>query len=139
MPKVKNKQTQFSRCPCVGATLDKLIQPAILAILSHGPLHGYELTRKIGDIPHFLDEAPDISGVYRMLKALEKRGVVTSDWSMSQEGRPKRQFTITDNGRQCLENWVITLHNYHKTIGSLLKVTQKAVRNLTVAARQTDA
>ena len=98
----------------------------MLAILAAGPLHGYELARQIGDIPHFLDEAPDVSGVYRMLKTLEARGMVTSDWDISQEGRPKRLFTITDRGRQCLAHWNVTLHNYHKAIGSLLKTTQKA-------------
>jgi len=126
MPK-KNQQ-KFSHCPCVGATLDKLVQPAMLAILAKGPLHGYELARKIGEIPHFLDEAPDVSGVYRMLKTLETRGMVTSDWDISLEGRPKRLFTITDDGRRCLEHWSTTLQNHHKAIGSLLKTTQKAVR-----------
>jgi DNA-binding PadR family transcriptional regulator len=124
----KKTQKTFSQYPCVGATLDKLIQPAMLAILAKESLHGYELVRKIGDIPHFLEEAPDMSGVYRMLKAMEKRGMVTSDWDMSQDGRPKRIFTITDTGRQCLVNWNDTLQNYHKTICSLLKATQKAVR-----------
>jgi DNA-binding PadR family transcriptional regulator len=128
MPKVHNNQNKFSRCPCVGATLDKLIQPAMLAILANESLHGYELARKVGEIPHFLDDAPDISGVYRMLKTLEKRGMVTSDWDISQQGRPKRQFTITDDGRQCLAHWVATLQTYYETIGSLLKTAQKAVR-----------
>ena len=100
----------------------------MLAILAEGSLHGYELARKIGDIPHFLDDAPDVSGVYRMLKALEARGIVTSDWDISQGGRPKRLFTITNEGRQCLEHWTATLRNYHKTIASLLKTTQKAIR-----------
>jgi len=100
----------------------------MLAILAQGPLHGYELARKIGEIPHFLDEAPDISGIYRMLKSLETRGIVTSDWDISEEGRPKRLFTMTDAGRRCLENWNATLQNYHKGVASLLKTTQKAVQ-----------
>ena len=107
--------------------MDKLVQPAMLAILAKGPLHGYELARKIGEIPHFLDEAPDVSGVYRMLKILETRGMVTSDWDISHEGRPKRLFSITTDGRQCLKNWNTTLQNYHKAVASLLKTTQKAV------------
>ena len=126
MPK-KNQKT-FTQCPCVGATLDKLVQPALLAILARGPLHGYELARKIGEIPHFLDEAPDVSGVYRMLKSLEARGMVTSDWDISEGGRPKRIFSITDDGKLCLEHLNATLQNYHKTVGALLKTTQKAVR-----------
>ena len=124
----KSEQNRFIECPCIGATLDKLIQPAMLAILAKGPLHGYELTRQIGTIPHFIDEAPDVSGVYRMLKTLEKRGMVTSDWDISQGERPKRVFTITQEGKQCLKHWNTTLQNYHKTIGSLLKATQQAIR-----------
>jgi len=118
----------FHHCPCVGATLDKLIQPAMLAILAQGPLHGYELARKIGDIPHFLDESPDVSGIYRVLKSLESRGIVTSDWDISQGGRPKRIFALTDVGHQCLENWILTLQNYRKAIGALLQATQKNVQ-----------
>lgn len=121
------KQNVFNQCPCVGATLDKLVQPAMLAILAKESLHGYELARKIGEIPHFLDEAPDVSGIYRMLKSLQARGMVTSEWDVSEGGRPKRLFTITDDGRKCLENWNATLQNYHKAVGSLLKATQKAV------------
>jgi DNA-binding PadR family transcriptional regulator len=126
MPK-RNPKT-FSQCPCVGATLDKLVQPAVLAILTEMPLHGYELARKIGNIPHFLDEAPDISGVYRILKSLESRGMVTSHWDLSAGGRPKRLFAITDEGRRCLEHWNVTLKQYHQSVGSLLKTTEKAVR-----------
>jgi DNA-binding PadR family transcriptional regulator len=100
----------------------------MLAILARGPLHGYELARKVADIPHFIDEAPDVSGVYRMLKALETRGMVTSDWDIAQGGRPKLLFTITHEGRQCLEHWNDTLQTYHKSIGSLLKTTQRATR-----------
>jgi len=124
----KKTQKTFSQCPCVGTTLDKLLQPAVLAILAKEPLHGYELVRKIGDIPNALNETPDLSGVYRMLKTLEKRGMVTANWDISQGGRPKRIYTITDSGRQCLESWNVTLLNYHKTIGSLLKATQKAIQ-----------
>ena len=124
----KKNQQKFHQCPCVGATLDKLVQPAILAILTKESLHGYELVRQIGSIPHFLDEAPDISGVYRVLKTLEKRGMVTANWNISQSGRPKRLYTITDEGRQCLGHWAATLKNYHKTIGSLLKTAQKAAQ-----------
>jgi DNA-binding PadR family transcriptional regulator len=125
----KSKKSIFHQCPCVGATLDKLIQPALLAILSKGSLHGYELARQIGEIPDFLDEPPDVSGVYRMLKTLELRGMVVSSWDISEKGRAKNLFTITDNGRLCLKNWHRTLQNYRKTIDSLLKTTNKAIKH----------
>ena len=122
----KTNKFEFTDCPCIGATLDKLIQPAVLSVLAKESLHGYELARKVCDIPNFLDEAPDMSGVYRMLKVLEKRGMVTSAWDIPEGARPKRIFAITDRGRQCLEKWTTTLQNYHKTVGSLLKATRRA-------------
>ena len=124
----KKKLKEFKPCPCVGDTLDKLVQPAMLAILVKESLHGYELARKVGKIPYYLDGAPDVSGIYRMLKSLEARGMVTSEWDVSEGGHPKRLFTVTPEGRQCLENWNITLQNYHKAIGSLLKATQAALK-----------
>ena len=124
----QKSKTRSSQCPCEGTTLDKLIQPAILTILTREPLHGYELTKKISNIPGYFVKAPDVSGVYRGLKSLENFGMVTSDWGVSPDGRAKRLFTITDDGRQCLETWNITLQNYKKAIGSLLKAMQKATK-----------
>jgi hypothetical protein len=38
-----------SDCPCSGATLDKLVQPAILAALTKGPVHGYGLAERVDE------------------------------------------------------------------------------------------
>lgn len=118
-------ENEFCECPCVGATLDKLIQPAILAVLLDGPLHGYELAKRIGEIPDFLEHPPDVSGIYRFLKTLEGRGMVVSEWETPESGRAKRLFTITPNGKKCLKNWQKTLENYMSAIDSLLNQTKK--------------
>lgn len=132
MPKKSKTKTiptsKFSHCPCVGATLDKLIQPAVLAVLADESLHGYELAKRIGEIPNFLDHAPDVSGIYRILKNLESRSMVVSDWDMPPSGRAKRIFSITPDGRKCLKNWQATLENYCEAIDSLLKTTQNALK-----------
>ena len=127
MPNSKSPMP-FSACPCVGATLDKLIQPAILAVLAQGPLHGYELTKRISEIPGFLDEQPDISGIYRLLKNLENRGMVVSDWDVTKGERAKRVFTLTANGRLCLENWSHTLVRHRLAIDALLQAVQKSLQ-----------
>src|SRR5574340_1763971 len=62
-------------CPCAGATLDKLIQPAILSVLADGPMHGYRLAEWIGKTPMFGGRRPDVSGVYRFLIAMQRRGL----------------------------------------------------------------
>lgn len=127
MPEISIQEDIFNNCPCAGATLDKLLQPAVLAILAKESMHGYELARRIGEIPDFLDSPPDVSGIYRLLKTLEARGMVVADWDTTQMSRAKRLYTITENGRHCLELWHQTLQNYRKAIDSLLRATGKAI------------
>jgi len=38
MPKAKQSTKTSAHHPCMGGTLDKLVQPAVLAILAKGPL-----------------------------------------------------------------------------------------------------
>ena len=38
------------KCPCKGDYLDKLLQPAILAVLSGGPAYGLELLRELDEL-----------------------------------------------------------------------------------------
>ena len=80
-------------CPCMGGTLDKLIQPAILSVLSYGPLHGYMLAERIGKMTSESAEKPDLSGIYRFLKTMEKRGLVVSSWDTPRRGTLVSCFT----------------------------------------------
>ena len=123
----KQNLSVFEACPCAGATLDKLLQPAVLAILVNESMHGYELALRIGKIPNFLDCPPDMSGIYRILKNLEARGMVVAEWDTSETSRTKRLYSITDDGRHCLSQWNATLRTYRKSVDALLEMTQKAL------------
>ncbi len=118
---------EFVDCPCSGGTLDKLIQPAILAVLSEGPSHGYRIAEKIGEIPDFVGERPDVSGIYRFLKGMEAKGLVVSSWDTPSHGNAKRRYTITPSGRECLAQWIETLNRQLTAISALLKTTRAAV------------
>jgi PadR family transcriptional regulator, regulatory protein PadR len=119
---------KFANCPCSGATLDRLVQPAILAALTEGDMHGYLLAERISTMPGLSDEKPDVSGIYRFLKKMEAAGLVTSSWDAGDKGHAKRLFGITPNGRACLTQWTATLENYLKTIAALLAETKAATR-----------
>jgi len=116
----------LAQCPCSGRNLDKLIQPAILAILAAKPLHGYLVVQSLTDMPMFEGHEPDNTGVYRFLNAMEERGLLTSSWDMSDSGPAKKLFDLTKAGRQCLAKWVATLHEYRRQIGELLEHLQRA-------------
>ena len=119
--------SDFLDCPCRGVTLDKLIQPAILALLAAGPLHGYLIAKKVGEMPLMHGREPDASGVYRFLRAMLRKGLVVAAWDLSEKGPAKRCYEITDQGRACLGQWVATLEGYRQGIGALLKLSRRAV------------
>ena len=116
----------FENCPCTGGTLDRLIQPAILAVLAQRDLHGYRIAQRITDMPPFKGQKPDASGVYRFLKSMEDKGFVVASWDVSDRGPAQRLYRLTDPGRECLSRWTVTLDHYRRAIGSLLVITKRA-------------
>jgi DNA-binding PadR family transcriptional regulator len=118
---VKRKRT----CPCEGQTLDRLLQPTVMALLVKEPLHGYALIDRLKDSPLMKGSAPDPTGVYRLLNTLEEQGMVSHAWSESEEGPAKRLYKLTSSGRTCVEEWIDTLDGYHKDIGRLVKMMRK--------------
>jgi PadR family transcriptional regulator, regulatory protein PadR len=115
-----------SGCPCCGATLDKLVQPAILVALTGGAIHGYRLAERINEMAGQLGEKPDVSGIYRFLKRMEATGLVTSSWETGAKGHAKRLFEITPDGQACLARWATTLEAYLEAITALLKAAKAA-------------
>jgi PadR family transcriptional regulator PadR len=118
---------EFPDCPCSGGTLDKLVQPAILAVLADEPSHGYRIAERIRELPNFVSGKPDLSGVYRFLKNMESRGLVVSSWDTPGHGHAKRLYEITTAGEACLVRWVESLEQYLATITALLETTRAAV------------
>ncbi|MBM4089702.1 MAG: PadR family transcriptional regulator [Planctomycetes bacterium] len=118
---------ELAGCPCTGYSLDRLIQPAILVVLAEQPLHGYGIAERIGRLCVFGECKPDVSGVYRFLKEMESRGMVTFSWQKPQGGPARKAYQITDSGRRCLQQWIETLKNYRHGISLLLKSAQQAL------------
>jgi PadR family transcriptional regulator, regulatory protein PadR len=110
----------LERCPCSGKNLDRFLQPAALAILAGGPIHGYRIVQSLAAMPTFAGHRPDAAGVYRFLKAMEERGLVSSVWDLSEDGPAKRLFDLTPKGTDCLNRWVTTLEEYRRQIGQLI-------------------
>jgi DNA-binding PadR family transcriptional regulator len=103
-----------------------MIQPAIMTLLAGGPLHGYRIVQRLAKTPLVGGSRPDPTGVYRMLRIMEKRGFVVSSWDLSDSGPAKRLYRLTLGGRQCLGRWVKTLADYHRAIGKLLAAARQA-------------
>ena len=113
-------------CPCEGQTLDRHLQPTILAILADGPLHGYAIVERLAQLPLMNGCKPDRPGVYRALNAMERQGVVTHAWAPSENGPAKRPYELTSEGRACLGKWITTLNRYRQELGDLVAMMRRA-------------
>ena len=70
----------------------------ILKSLSWGPMHGYGIARWVEQITD--DELLIEEGsLYPALHRLQSRGLVTSEWGISETGRRVKTYTITEQGR----------------------------------------
>jgi PadR family transcriptional regulator PadR len=74
---------------------------AILAVLERGRSYGYDIVKKLEEWNvTFL--AFEQGTVYPLLKRLEKRQLLTSEWSMEETDKPKKYYTITGEGKAAL-------------------------------------
>jgi len=101
----------FQDCPCSGKNMTYFSAPWILLTLYlHAGIHGYELKKTLKGYMADLGISMNITGLYRHLKLMEERGVVFSEWDTPNKGPAKKQFYLTENGKECLWRWMQTLH-----------------------------
>jgi PadR family transcriptional regulator len=63
----------------VRARVERFTEPAILLPLRDGPKHGYELLERLPELSSE-DGRIDLGNLYRLLRALEAEGLVSSEW-----------------------------------------------------------
>lgn len=114
-------------CPCSGRNLDKLLAPAILLHLRDGDLHGYKIVRRLADSPFMSGRKPDAAGVYRILRTMESRGLLSAAWELDETGPAKRTYHLSDDGRRCLARWHASLEDHAAALAKLLTMMREAL------------
>jgi transcriptional regulator len=80
----------------------------VLKILSLAPMHGWGISQRIQQTSKGVLDVNQGS-LYPALQRLEKDGLVTSDWGVTDNNRRARYYRITTAGRRALgdelENW----------------------------------
>ncbi|MFB9323176.1 PadR family transcriptional regulator [Cryptosporangium minutisporangium] len=72
----------------------------LLAVLEPGPLHGYAVIEALRQRSGGRFDLPT-GTVYPALRALERAGYLTGDWS-TVGGRKRRTYRLTGSGRRAL-------------------------------------
>lgn len=116
-------------CACSGSTLDRFVRPSVMAVLARNPrgLHGYLLAQQLREVAIFADCSPDTTGLYRVLKAMEMEGYLTSDWDVEGSGPARRVYALTETGRNCLRTWAETLERYSQNLGQTLEYIEQSL------------
>lgn len=122
MARAGDEGKKGAECPCEGATLERLIRPAILMLLAEESLYGYKITQRLAVMPMFDGQKPNAAGVYRCLRAMTGEGLVVACWQLSKSGPAKRLYTLTPAGEECLASWIITLRGYRQAVDGLLAI-----------------
>jgi DNA-binding PadR family transcriptional regulator len=67
------------------------------------------------------EDRVDVGNLYRVLRALEEQGLVSSEWDESLPGPAKRTYELTDEGGQALERWAASLADTRTRIDRFLE------------------
>ncbi|HEM56237.1 MAG TPA: hypothetical protein ENO30_05695 [Thermodesulfobium narugense] len=102
-----------------------------LALLSKGKTYGYELMKSISRVmPAAEVQSSSIAGnYYRILRALERDGLITSEWDTSGSGPARRIYSITEHGKEELNSIVKYIEQTGQFVKNFLSnITREEVK-----------
>lgn len=97
----------------------------VLRTLNWGPRHGY-------DILSWLRESTDgalriaDAALYPALHRMEARGLITSEWGLSDNNRRAKYYVLTDSGRQALRVEAKQWNQYAALVSRILSAPERA-------------
>jgi PadR family transcriptional regulator PadR len=103
----------------VRARVERFVEPSLLLLLRERPMHGYELIDRLPEIAG-AETRIDVGNLYRVLRALEEEGIVTSEWSADLPGPAKRTYELTTEGLRLLDRWAEALRGAQDVIAGFL-------------------
>lgn len=102
----------------------KLIQGTvgllILKTLTRGPQHGYGVSTSIRERSGGELGIED-AALYQALHRLERRGLIASEWGLSENNRRAKYYEITRKGRRYLAEETSTWQRYARAVSSVLE------------------
>ena len=96
-----------------------MLEPALLILIREQPRHGYTLLADL-ELLGMVTIHPSV--VYRTLREMESLEWIQSDWDFTQtQGPPRRNYRLTAQGEEALQNWQHEMGKTQELIGQLLQ------------------
>src|SRR5215211_5464209 len=118
MRRPPRRRSRAGRRLPIHARVVRFMEPALLLLLREQPAHGYELVEALEQLAP--GERVHMGNLYRSLRALEREGLVSSQWDAEAPGAAKRVYELTDRGRTLLDEWVGALRGARERIDAFL-------------------
>lgn len=96
-------------------TLDLLV----LKVLALGPLHGYGIAHRLQQLSNDVVQVQQ-GTLYPALHRLENRGLLASEWKMSDTGREAKFYKLTRKGRLAMDSEEASWRRLSDAVGLIL-------------------
>ena len=102
------------------------LEPVILELIAAGASYGYEIARAVEQASSGELLAQE-GTLYPALHRLEKRGYLRATWKTSPEGRKRKHYHLTAEGRRYLEALRTEWAAFSKTVNRILGIAHVSV------------
>jgi PadR family transcriptional regulator PadR len=94
------------------------LKKAILLLLRNNEFYGYDINRRLAQ----QDMSSNISRLYGVLNEMQKDRLLRSRWERSKEGPRKKMYSLTDKGREALNEILLAaISTVHLFYGDYLR------------------
>ena len=100
-------------------TLDLLI----LSIVANSPQHGYAIAQRLQQISRDVIQVGQGS-LYPALHRLDNRGLLTTEWRLSETGRDAKYYELTSKGRAALERERASWRRLTRAVSVILRTAE---------------
>jgi poly-beta-hydroxybutyrate-responsive repressor len=102
-----------------GAPPRNWLVPYLLLILRDWSSYGFDMLERL---QAFGFAAMNPGSLYRVLRQMEKDGMVSSAWDTSHAGPARRMYTLTQAGEEYLKVWARSLQHYQDMTNAWLRM-----------------
>ena len=96
----------------------------VLKALTWGPMHGYSVLAWLRDTTDG-DLRIEDAALYPALHRMEGRGLIESDWGLSENNRKAKYYRLTAKGRRELRSEAATWSRYVSVIAKVMAAAEQ--------------
>lgn len=115
----QHEKTSKAGAGAPGAQPENWLTAVVLLILRDWSSYGYDLMKRLAA---FGFAAMNYGTLYRVLRQLERDGMVNSAWDTSKAGPARRIYAITEAGEAYLKLWADSLEQYRKMMEAFFQM-----------------